>query len=355
MIKLYIRGAASISPQETYGPVTFLKHGVAYRGNILKAIEPDYSKIIDSKLIRRMSRIIRMGVTTAMECLKEAGIQNPGAIVTATGYGCLEDTEIFLKGIIEKGEDMLLPKAFIQSTHNAIGAQIALILQCNQYNNTFVHGGLSFESALQDAMLLLQENEAINVLVGSVDEVTDLSHTLLSRFGLYKRDLASNLKLFESDSKGTIAGEGSAFFLLTNQPSSNDYAQLEAIATFYKPFNSEEMSHNIISFLSSNSIKINDIDLIISGKNGDNRNDHTYDLAALIPMAHRVVHYKHLCGEYPTSTSFALWLASNIIRTGLVPEAVSRNKYIEAGMPKRVLIYNNYLNKHHSLLMLVAC
>ena len=30
------------------------------------------------------------------------------------------------------------------------------------------------------------------------------------------------------------------------------------------------------------------------------------------------INYKHLCGEYPTSTAFALWVAANIIKTGTV-------------------------------------
>ena len=29
--------------------------------------------------------------------------------------------------------------------------------------------------------------------------------------------------------------------------------------------------------------------------------------------------YKHLCGEYPTSAAFALWLAANILKTGTIP------------------------------------
>jgi hypothetical protein len=32
-----------------------------------------------------------------------------------------------------------------------------------------------------------------------------------------------------------------------------------------------------------------------------------------------LINYKHLCGEYPTSGAFALWVAVNIIKTGKVP------------------------------------
>ena len=148
-----------------------------------------------------------------------------------------------------QGEEMLSPTAFIQSTHNTIGAQIGLMLQCNNYNNAFVHRGFSFESALLDGMLLLKENEASNVLVGAIDEITNFSHAILNRMGLYKQGTVSNLEVFNTRSKGTIAGEGAAFFLLANDPSSTDYAKLDALKTFYKPAGITEIEDQIIAFI----------------------------------------------------------------------------------------------------------
>ena len=51
------------------------------------------------------------------------------------------------------------------------------------------------------------------------DEITDYSHAILSRFGLYKDQLDSNLDLYKENSKGTIAGEGASFFVLSNESS----------------------------------------------------------------------------------------------------------------------------------------
>ena len=165
------------------------------------------------------------------DCLQEAGVQIPGAIITGTAYGCLEDTGIFLSKMVSQQEEMLSPTAFIQSTHNTVGAQIALALQCHHYNNTFVHRGFSFESALLDSIMLLEENEAPDVLVGGLDEITDTSHRILSRMGLYKRNPPAGTAIFSSGSKGCIAGEGAAFFLLAKEPSSHDYAELSALST----------------------------------------------------------------------------------------------------------------------------
>src|ERR1700761_6514025 len=158
-MKLYIRSSACISPQNTFGRDSFPAETVAYTGTRLKIIAPDYKEFIDPKLARRMSGIIKMGVATAMECLKKTEVNMPGAIITGTAYGCLEDTVTFLTRTIEQNEELLPPTAFIQSTHNTVAAQVALTLGCHNYNNTFVHKGVSFESALQDAVMFLNEGD----------------------------------------------------------------------------------------------------------------------------------------------------------------------------------------------------
>jgi len=342
-MSVYIRSAAVISPQHTLSNEGFATNPVEYTGNKLQAIEPDYKNYIDAKLIRRMSRIIRMGVAAALQCLRNAGVENVDAIITGTAYGCLEDSHIFLSRLIEQNEEALSPTAFIQSTHNTVGAQIALTLQCTQYNNTFVHRAFSFESALLDSIMLLKDGEATTVLTGGLDEITKTSFDVLSRFGLFKREELSSLQLIQSGTKGTIAGEGAGFFLLSSEPSKNDLAQLDGVATFYKPANVEEAKAKITAFLASHQLTINDIDFVISGRNGDNRFDNMFNvLEAGIFKDANVIYYKHLCGEYPTSTAFALGFAAHIIRQ---KTAENNND------PQRVLIYNNHQNTHHSLIL----
>src|SRR5690606_5551866 len=118
-------------------------------------VDPDYKQWIDVKQIRRMSRVVKMGVAAANLSLEAAGLTAPDAIITGTAYGCLDDTGVFLKKMVEQQEEMLTPTAFIQSTHNTVAGQIALLLQCHGYNNTFVNRGFSFENALLDAMMIL--------------------------------------------------------------------------------------------------------------------------------------------------------------------------------------------------------
>jgi 3-oxoacyl-(acyl-carrier-protein) synthase len=275
-MSIYIKSAAGVSPQPLYDGGALLSVITMKTGNRLRCVEPDYAHIIDAKLIRRMSRIIKMGAAAAMQCLKDAGLQIPDAIVTGTAYGCLQDTEAFLNRLVEFKEELLTPTAFIQSTHNTVSAQIALMLQCHNYNNTYVHRGFSFESALLDAMMMLNENEIRNALVGAADEITDTSHTILSRFGLYKKE-ASTDTLFDTKTKGTIAGEGATFFTLTTETSEKNLARLDAATTFYKPASDSEIKEQISALLAGQTLDIEDIDVIITGKNGDVENDATYE------------------------------------------------------------------------------
>ncbi|WP_413670637.1 beta-ketoacyl synthase chain length factor [Mucilaginibacter sp. Mucisp86] len=349
---MYIKAASNISPQNTFGNQPYLSELAEYTGEQLTCIEPEYKTLIDPKLIRRMSRIIKMGVATGMDCLYQAGINAPDAIITGTTYGCLEDTNTFLSKMVQQNEEALSPTPFIQSTHNTISAQIALLLQCHQYNNTFVNGGASFENALLDAMMLLYEGEASNVLVGGIDEITVNSHTILKRMGLYRSQPVSNFELLNTPGRGTMAGEGSAFFLLSREVSGNDWAKIEGVSSFYKPRNTAEIKQQISIFLQSQNTNIHEIDLVITGNNGDLKNDAVYEQLLRYDLADApVINYKALCGEYPTSSAFAMWLAAHEIKNGVcsfVPEADQTSL-------KKILIYNHYQNIHHSLILLSAC
>ncbi|MBS1531222.1 MAG: beta-ketoacyl synthase chain length factor [Bacteroidetes bacterium] len=350
-MKAYIRSAVCISPQKTFNSEGFLDEILRYNGTRLTVIEPDYKDYIDPKLARRMSSIIKRGVAAAKKCLEGTGIEAPDAIIAGTAFGCMEDTITFLTRMVEMNEEMLPPTAFIQSTHNTVAAQIALALQCHGYNNTFVHKGISFESSLFDALMLLDEKEAHNIIVGGTEEMVDVSFKVLSRLGLYRRQPVSNLDLLKAEAKGTMGGEGSAFFLVTDQASNDNLAELTAIKTYYQP---ENIGQTIVDFLEENKLTTSGIDLIITGRNGDIKNDAVYhQVNSDLFKDNALASYKHLCGEYPVASSFALWLAANMLKRQEIPQAVIERGSKEREL-KRILIYNHYQNKYHALMLVSA-
>jgi len=349
----YINGIGTISPQHTFGDAPFLETPQEFTTNRLASKEPDYTNWIDAKGIRRMSRIIKMGVASASLALKEAGIEKPDAIITCTAFGCMEDTGIFITKMVENNEEALNPTPFIQSTHNTIGSQVALLFQCQGYNQTYSHRAFSFENALLDALIMIGENHD-NILVGGVEEITNISYDLLNRFDLYKENLSSSLSLFESKTKGVIQGEGASFFLLSNKKTNVSYAKVIDIATFYKPESQAEIQTKILRFISHNAIEANDIDLILLGKDGDVDRDENYQSVAkkLFPT-NALGAFKHLCGEYQTANSFALWLAAKILKENIVPSVVLQGDKPSA--LNRILIYNQYRGNHHSLILVESC
>lgn len=328
---MFINGASAISPLSVFDAVSAGVNFLPVSTQRGKVAEPDYSSLIDPKLIRRMSRIIRMGVATAMDALKQAGIQDPNAILTGTAYGCLEDTGIFLKRLVENKEEMLTPTAFIQSTHNTVGAQVALLLKCHSYNNTYVQRSHSFELSLMDARLWLIENPGSAVLVGAADELTDYSYALLERFAQFRNQWG---------------GEGAAYFLVQSESNATSWAQIEQIYTLFQPDQVE-----IKALATKLSEEQKGIDLLLSGmESGDINEDQYAMIHEFIGKEIPVIPYKQYCGTYPTATAFACWLGAYWLKTGKVDTGT-----LQLNNPGRILIYQTDSMGYHSFILLKSC
>ena len=300
----YIKRHAAITPG-----------GDAEGKNYLTAAEPDYKSLIDNPgLRRRMSRIIKMGVAAAQMCLKDD--IRPEAIVTATGLGCVGDTEKFASQILSLGENLLNPSTFIQSTFNTIGAQIALLHKIEAYNMTYVHRSLSFESALLDSLLLVEEGRH-NILVGAIDEMYETPYTIERRMGLLRN---------------ITAGEGAHFFLLDSEPH-DACATLLALETGSAPATADCF---VETLLQAKGLQAADVDLWLTGENGNTLHDKPFaTLDRLVAPTSRRLSYKKICGEYPTAPAAALSMAAD---------------EIAGGKARYALIYN-HSQEYHSVIL----
>lgn len=320
-------------------------------GNRLACVEPDYKEIItNAGLRRRMSRVVRMGVSAGLMCLADS--VQPDAIITATALGCLADTEKFLDSVVHNEPSLMNPTPFIQSTFNTIGGQLALITGNYGANITYVHRGFSFESALLESMLMLAEGEAHTVLTGSVDELTDFSFEIMRRLGFWKaqKDWASGL--FPASSRGSIAGEGAHFFVLSAASSEQDYAVLKGVSCCYKPLDREVITL-LDALLEQHGLSYVDIDLIVTGDNGDVRFDCRYDALCRSCFSNTPrARFKHLCGEYATASSFALWLSSRALKNQELPVQTVCSAGSLVASIRYVVIYNHFMDGNHSLILL---
>ena len=348
---IYINGLANISPQPTLNKDSFLADVKRYQSNMLQCIEPDYSEFFKAAALRRISRVLKLGWAAAKSCLDDAGLETPDSICLGSGTGCYHNTQDFIFSVEDNEEQFVPPSPFIQSAHGSIAAQIAIQSGCKNYNMTYAHRAFSFESALLDAMMILQEGRHNNVLVGGVDEIAERLFKTFDRIGYYKKPDTDNLKLLANQSKGTIAGEGSTFFLFERFPSEKTYAGIQAVHTFSNPQNNTVTKETIEAFLERESLSIEDIDLVLLGLNGDARFDSVYyDLMNTLFPENNQAYYKHLCGEYYTSTAFALWLAAIIVQHQQIPEIIRLNKMPSKAI-KKILIYNQYRGVNHSLIL----
>lgn len=323
--------------------------------NYLRCSEPDFSKFISPVLSRRMSKIIKRSIVASKICLEDAGVEMPDAIISGTGLGCIEETEKFLLSMIEQQEKLLQPTHFIQSTHNTISSQIAMFLKCNGYNSTYSHLGTSFESALIDAFLQIKLKQINNALVGGFDEMTPDYKNMLSKIGFLKKSPFLIKEMRNNSSSGSVIGEGSNCVLISSEKTEHSYASILDVKIFHTPENYSKTSDQIFSFLDKNNVDISEIDAVMLGINGDINNDFVYENVYIGNLSKPTqLIYKHLCGEYFTSSAFGLVMMAQLIKNNRFSNHFYR-KYHATNPLKKVLFHNHYHNKTHSLILLGKC
>lgn len=348
----FINGIGIVSPQKTFERDVFLTEIAEYNRNVLTCITPDFKAYINPIQMRRLSRMLRIGLSAATICLRDTNIKNPDGIITATGYGFLDETAKFLKELLEQSERQLTPTYFMQSTSNALAGLVALTIKCMGYNNTYVSKGFAFENALIDGMMQLNDKPQATFLIGSYDEAAEVQYNASIRASHFKTEYINNLSLFETHTKGSIQGEGAAFFSISGEQSSSTWCELVDMSFIYNP-EREELKEALHIFLQENKTGTEDIDVLINGRSGDVEHDAVMtDLIGTISKRSIDIRFKHLCGEYCTATSFALWLGASILKRQEIPEITKVQKGQRVSTIKNVLIVNQYMSKSFSFILL---
>ncbi len=347
---VYITSTRAICAQNTFSNNDLPDDINLTAQSILSYQEPEYKNYFTILQLRRMSRITKIGLVAAIEALKDAGIEQPEAIITGSAKGSMTDTERFLSDIKEFNEGTLNPTAFIQSTYNALNGLIALHHNANGYNSTYVHRGFSLENSLIDAMLLFEENKAANALVGCFEEMTLQHYELKQKINFWKKETIQGKELLHSTTEGTIAGEGTFFFTLKRN-ADNALARLCDVRMLYNA-DEELVITTFHRFLSKHKLNPDNIDAIMLGYNGDIRIRHFYDAIAqqLTSHTHQLA-FKHLCGEFDTAAGFALWAAAKALHTQHLHPAMIFKSGASSKL-RNIIIYNQYNGKEHSFYLL---
>lgn len=234
---------------------------------------PKYKDIISGVNLRRMSKIVKMGLANTINC---SFIKRTDAIVVATGLASVYNSELFLSSLIERTDSIFSPTPFINSVHNTISGEIALHTHNKGYNSTYTQGGLSFEGALLDSIMLTKEGK--DVIIGGVDEELPILENL-------------SIKNTRKEKFST----GSTFF---NLSSNKKNALAEIVDCFIAK---EKEADNYIN----NNFRVNE-DLIISGHSICN---HSKDITTL--------NYSKFSGIFMTNPAFGVQLGVELMRNNI--------------------------------------
>ena len=325
--KCYIISAAQVSCQKPLSD-DWLKSPCIFEGKYVPAVEPDAKGLISPSEARRMGKVLKRAVCTALTALGESGVCCPDAVIMGTGMGCMENSEKFLIDICRYGENCLKPTLFMQSTHNTVSSLISIVLKCHGYNTTYSHGTMSFDSALLDAWLQITGGRVRNALVGSHDEVTPLMARVFERthpeFGFMSETSVSSV--LSADSTG------------------DDVALQEV----------KVMSRASVEEISREFDEKRD-PVILAGINGVELNDWPYRrVFESIGYSPVILRYKNIFGENFSSSAMAFYVGVSLLKTGTLPEQMIAGQAPLAAKPSlsSISILNHSLSSGWSVIRL---
>lgn len=143
----------------------------------------EYGQYLPPMKARRMGKLQKRALVTALKAMEISGVGEPDAILNGTAMGCMENTVQLLNGLQAEGEEVNMPTCFMQSTHNTVASMIAIYTKNHGYNTTYSHRTISFELALQDALMRLLTGRIRTALVCANDELTELQQQQPRFFG----------------------------------------------------------------------------------------------------------------------------------------------------------------------------
>ena len=341
---MFVKAAKAISPQYTRDDRFVNGELIDQVGPVYNVIEPDYSRLIPSGLLRRMGKAVRIGIGAGLPLLQEIG--KVDGIILGTANGGLEDCVKFLNQIVEYDEGVLTPTNFVQSTPNAVAGQLALMTENTGYNSTHVNGSLSFENSLIDAAMVLDEMKEATLLVGAIEEFSDYNYTIDKLAGRYRETPVSNSQLTSTLEHGSICGEGSSMFIISNDPTG---ARLEIVDVGQVTSENEaEVEATMIDFLIRNNVRADEIKTLALGRNGDVRTDHFYStISSRLHKVETCINFKAYCGEYRTASAFGFYTLYQLANYTLLDWNGERLHF----KGDFALLYNNFDGRRHGFIL----
>jgi len=155
-----------------------------FRSNIAAWIDDfEPQRFIPPRSYRRMSRVSRMAVAASVEALKDSGVdldrvdRERVAVIMGTAYGSSSTVDEFFRGRLSEGPRGAHPFMFPETVPNAPASHIAIFHGITGPNSTFCQNEISAEAAVMYGRNLLLLNLVDVVLVGGVDEISEMQYS----------------------------------------------------------------------------------------------------------------------------------------------------------------------------------
>ena len=184
----------------------------------------DTSEWLSPLAARRMSVGSRYAVSAARMAVESAAVEpdtlSRASITVGTAYGAAEVTEKLLRQILLDGPEAASPALFTESVANAPAAQVAISMGVKGPNVTITQRQASPLLALAEGAAMVTTGRVPVGLVGAVDELNPLLHSVLDRFGALARpdqDGCEVARPFDVHRRGFLAGDGAAFLVLEDR------------------------------------------------------------------------------------------------------------------------------------------
>ena len=310
---IYIKSATQISLQSPLSE-DWMTNPVFPDEPFMRSQDPNFRDWLPPLESRRMGKIMRRAIVTALKVMNDSGIATPDAVITGTGLGCIENTELFLDQLCREGEEMLKPTYFMQSTHNTISSLIAIKTKCHGYNSTYSHKSISFESALMDAFTQMKLGDISTAMVTGNDEMTPSYFNILQRSG------------YVGQEGQVTAGEASVSMMLSTE-GKGALCEVEKVSLAFGEFHLEQL--------------VDSADAVMMGYNGNQENDAVYDRLTA-DIAHLpVLQYKNIFGECYSASALGIYAAAHCLKQGSAPAFMRMDGADEPMKLQRLLVVNH--------------
>ena len=351
---VYVLSAKQISMQQPLSE-EWIENPIMYEVPFTRSIDPNFKEYVSPIEARRMGRILKRALATSKEALKAAGCDTVDAIMTGTGFGCIENTEFFLDALSNEGEQLLKPTYFMQSTHNTISSLVAIQTKNYNYNATYAHKGISFESALHDAWLQFHLGKIGSALVGCHDEMTETFHSIMKKGGVMGQD---DERCGEVAVSVVLSSDGSALrpFDGPQGPQAQGpqpLCRLTGLKMLHQPTMNNLMDA-VTTMLQSADRSLADVDYILTGISGNHENDKAYLAESKTLFGDKpLLKYKHLFGENFTASGLGFYVAAQCLKAGKVPAHLFVNTSdISDKKPACIMLFNHSDGKDYTLTLL---